>query len=209
MQRGSTHMLYPEGYSDHGAPGTGAQRGCRSTKCVGCSEALRLTPLVAVLQLSGHHPTELSGEGGRVAGLGQRPTKSSIVCLGSDSRHRLSRYLHHRTAVDPIGLFRCRFLMQKKAYLQLRSCLDRRTGRNRPGAPTEGGRVRKGVPRDNNRHHGRPAAAWDYGDRITVTVYKIGVRACNSLKMAKGRRAHGPDRARGCAGPPASCHPAW
>jgi hypothetical protein len=40
----------------------------------------------------------------------------------------------------------------------------------------------------------------EYGGYVvTVTVCKIGMPAYNYLKMTKGRRAHGPDRARGCA----------
>ena len=36
--------------------------------------------------------------------------------------------------------------------------LDGRPSRNQAGAPVEGGRMRKGVPRENHRHHRRPAA---------------------------------------------------
>jgi hypothetical protein len=44
----------------------------------------------------------------------------------------------------------------------LRLCrrLDRRPRRNRTGAPTEGGRVRKDIPREDYGHQGRTAAAW-------------------------------------------------
>ena len=48
---------------------------------------------------------------------------------------------------------------QSRHDLRLCPRLDRRPRRNRTGAPTEGGRVRKGVPREDHRHHGRPAAA--------------------------------------------------
>jgi hypothetical protein len=56
------------------------------------------------------------------------------------------------------------FLMQisdAQSGHDLRLCphLDRRTGRNRTGAPTEGGRMRKGIPREYHRHYGQPAAA--------------------------------------------------
>lgn len=57
----------------------------------------------------------------------------------------LSRYLSRRDDVDRITLFRCAFLMHNRGHdLRLCARLDRRPGRNRTGAPTEGSRLRKG-----------------------------------------------------------------
>ena len=92
--------------------------------------------------------------------IGVRADESRIVWLGSDNRHWVSRYLHHHRSIEKIALFRCRFPMHNKTIIYGYARIGGRPTQERLGQATKGGRVRKDISREDHRHHGRPAAAW-------------------------------------------------
>src|SRR5690242_4534354 len=81
-------------------------------------------------------------------------------CLAASISSTTTRTRSTRSnGLAPNGKRPCAIFTSPDGGHDLRLCprLDGRPGRERPGAPTQGGRMRESVPRQDHRYHGRPA----------------------------------------------------